>query len=84
MFQRTLVLALAVAASGTAFAADKCQAGPKDQWQAKEALEKKLVAEGWKVKRMKVEDGCYEVYGFDAKGQKTESFFNPKTFEAVK
>lgn len=33
---------------------------------------------------MKVEDGCYEVYGFDAKGQKTESFFNPKTFEAVK
>lgn len=84
MFRPTLVLALTLAASAAAFAGDKCQAGPKDQWQAQEALEKKLVAAGWKVKRIKVDDGCYEVYGFDAQGKQAETYFHPKTLETVK
>ncbi len=42
-----------------------------------------LVNEGWRVRKVKVENGCYEVYGFDAKGERVEVFFDPKTFERV-
>lgn len=84
MFRSVLLALAAVALTGAAHAADKCNAGPKDQWQPKEALEKKLTGEGWKVSRVKVEDGCYEVYGHDDKGAKVEAFFDPKTFAPAK
>ena len=75
---------LAITLSANAFASDKCNAGPQDQWQSKEALEKKVVAQGMQVKRIKIDDGCYEVYGLDAKGNKVEQYFHPKTLEVLK
>jgi hypothetical protein len=33
------------------------------------------------VRRIKVDAQCYEVYGVDAKGQRAEAYFNPKTLE---
>ena len=33
--------------------------------------------------RVKVDDGCYEVYGTDAKGQRAEAYFDPKSLEQV-
>ncbi|WP_395139514.1 PepSY domain-containing protein [Schlegelella aquatica] len=80
----TLAAATFALVAGAVFASDKCDAGPKDQWQPKEALEKKLQAEGIKVKRIKIDDGCYEVYGTDAKGERIERYFHPKTLESVK
>ena len=41
------------------------------------------VAEGWRVRQVKTFDTCYEVYGFDAKGERIEAFFNPRTFERL-
>ena len=85
MLKRSLIVTIAFVASSAAFAAaDKCKAGPKDQWQSMSALEKKLVAEGWKIKATKIDKGCYEVYGTDGKGQRAEAYFNPKTLDAVK
>ena len=53
----------------------------------KEGIEReeadKLKAEGWDVRKVKIDNGCYEVYGFDGKGQRREAYFNPKTFELV-
>jgi hypothetical protein len=46
-------------------------------------LHRKLTGEGWKVRQVKVDNGCYEVYGFDDKGNRVEIYFNPKTFEKV-
>jgi hypothetical protein len=84
MFQRTTLALFTLAVSGAAFAgSDKCNV-PKDQWQPIAALEKKLTTEGWKIKKAKVDDGCYEVYGTDANGKRVEQYFNPKTFEMVK
>jgi hypothetical protein len=54
---------------------------PVAEWQYKEALEDKLKKEGWDVRRIKIDKGCYEVYGFDGKGARKEAYFNPKTFE---
>ncbi len=54
---------------------------PKAEWQDKELLEKKLVAAGWQVRRIKVDGQCYEVYGVDTKGQRVEAYFHPKSLE---
>jgi hypothetical protein len=79
---RTLLLAsaLAMVASGAAFASESCSV-PKAEWQPEQALRQKLENEGWKINRMKIDEGCYEVYGTDAKVQRAETYFNPKTLE---
>ena len=62
---------------------DMCNV-PKADWKTKEALTEKLTAEGWDVRKVKTEDGCFEVYAIDANGKKVEAYFNPNTFDAVK
>ena len=72
-------------ATGTAFAHGdvKCDSPNKAEWQPQMTLQAKLVNEGWKVRKVQIYNGCYEVYGFDAQGAKAEAFFDPKTFERV-
>ena len=60
-----------------------CPVVPKDEMKPQIELQKKLEAEGWKVRVVKNYNGCYEVYGFDSDGKKAEAFFHPKTFERV-
>ena len=73
----------AALAAGPALASDKCSV-PKVDWQSQQALQQKLEGEGWKIKKIKVDDGCYEVYGTDAAGKRLEVYFDPKTFAVVK
>jgi hypothetical protein len=87
--QHTVVLTAALAAlsSSPAFATGECpikDAGPKAEWQTKDSLEKKLVDAGWKVRRIKVDGQCFEVYGTNDKGQRVEAYFNPKTLEPAR
>tara|TARA_R110000868_G_scaffold58122_1_gene179257 strand:+ start:38576 stop:38890 length:315 start_codon:yes stop_codon:yes gene_type:complete len=62
---------------------ETCDA-PADKWLPKQDLEAKLKADGWTIKNIKVEDGCYEVYAIDKDGKRVEAYFDPETFEAVK
>lgn len=80
----TLALAFGIMGAGAAYASDNRCDVPMSEWQPQEALQQKLEADGWKVNRIKVDDGCYEAYAIDAKGQRIEAKFNPKTFEMVK
>ena len=84
MKRHLLIATLAFIVTGAAQAHGdvKCST-PKAEWRGQMELQSKLVAEGWKVRKVKVENGCYEVYGFDPKGQKAEAFFDPKSFEPV-
>ena len=50
---------------------------------AQGSLQKELEADGWTIKALKIDQGCYEVYGYDAAVKKTETYFNPKTFEVI-
>jgi hypothetical protein len=80
------LVTLALAFSATAALAHgnvSCPAMPKEEKKPQMELQKKLEAEGWKVRKVKDYNGCYEVYGIDAAGKKAEVFFNPKTFERV-
>ncbi len=76
-------LIAAVAGIGSAAAEDVCRV-PQAEWQPKEALQQKLEADGWKVKTIKIDEGCYEVYGTDSAGKRMETYFDPKTFAVMK
>jgi hypothetical protein len=60
-----------------------CDSGPRDSWQPQDKLEKLLVERGWKIRRIKEDGGCFEVYAFDEKGERVEAYFHPKTFALV-
>ncbi len=60
-----------------------CDSGPQDKWQRQSTLEKKLAEIKWKVRRIKIDGGCYEVYAINDKGQRVEAYFHPVTLEPV-
>lgn len=69
--------------ASTAYANDDCTA-PMSSWQPREVMEQKAIAMGWTVNRIRVDDGCYKVYAFDANGQRIEAKFDPATLDLVK
>ena len=71
--------------SGSAFATGlaTCDSGPQETWQPQSKLEEQLKSQGWQIRRIKVDGGCYEVYALDDKGNKVEAYFHPKTLERV-
>lgn len=78
------VLAASMAAApGLATGLATCDSGPPESWQPKAALEKQLTEKGWKVRRIKTDGGCYEVYALDEKGEKVEAYFHPRTLQPV-
>ena len=60
-----------------------CKAGPKSGWTSRDTLEAKLVKEGWKVRKSKVDGGCYEVYGTTPDGKRVEAYFHPVSLEKL-
>ncbi|HEX2828511.1 MAG TPA: PepSY domain-containing protein [Burkholderiales bacterium] len=60
-----------------------CDSGPREGWQPQGKLEKQLVAQKWQVRRIKVDGGCYEVYGINDKGERVEAYFHPVTLAPV-
>jgi hypothetical protein len=71
------------AASANATGLATCDSGPKEGWQPQEKLTRQLTEQGWKVNRVKVDGGCYEVYAVDKAGKRVEAYFHPKTLEPV-
>jgi len=85
---KQMILAVVMAGSilsvaGQAMASDFCTA-PESQWKTKEALIAKLEKQGWTIRRIKVEDGCYEAYATDENGNRVEAYFDPSTLAKVK
>lgn len=78
----TLPLVLTLGAGAALADTDRC-AVPRDQRQPETALRQKLEADDWTVNRIKLEDGCYEVYAIDAAGRRVETYFDPGTLAPV-
>lgn len=86
--KRLLQTALVIGTCATSLTADAtglatCNSGPESSWQSQDALKKKLADQGWQIRRIKIDGGCYEVYAVNDKGQRVESYFHPVTFEHV-
>lgn len=71
------------ASSATATGLATCDSGPKESWQPQEKLEKMLTDMGWKIRRIKIDGGCYEVYALNEKGERVEAYFHPVTLAPV-
>jgi hypothetical protein len=75
-------VALTLTLAGVASAKDKCSV-PLADWQPRDILKTKLETEGWKIRSIKAEDGCYEAYAINDKGEKVEAYFDPKDLHPV-
>ncbi len=72
----------AVASPAAATGKMSCDA-PKASWKSIDALQAKLKKDGWKLRKAKVDGGCYEVYGIDPKGRSVEAYFHPVSFKPL-
>lgn len=80
--KKALALTLAsFLVAGNALAAD-CN-DPVADWQPREVLQEKLQAQGWKVTRIKVDDGCYEAKGVDRIGNRFEAEYAPASLKLL-
>jgi hypothetical protein len=73
-----LTLLASVAATSVAWADEDCSV-PMAQWQPREAVQRMAEAQGWTVRRIKIDDGCYEIDGRDADGRVGEMTVDPET-----
>lgn len=60
-----------------------CDDGPRESWGSKEDLRAMLKDEGWVVRTIKVDGGCYEVYGVTPEKQRVEAYFDPVSFDKL-
>lgn len=86
--KKTIFAAIAtamIAASTSAYADDEdCGPAAKGPWMDRQAVEAKLVEQGYKVRRIKSDEGCYEAYAFDRDGKRVEISLDPISGETRK
>jgi len=78
----TILAFLAALPAGAALADDDCFV-PMADWQPREAVSQFALAQGWEVRRIKIDDGCYEIDGRDAAGREIEVTLHPGTLQIV-
>jgi hypothetical protein len=76
-------LVLAMTLTATPALADEDCSVPMTDWQPREAVVKFAVEQGWTVRRIRFDDGCYEVIGRDAAGRAIEVKLDPATLAVV-
>lgn len=60
-----------------------CTTAPTEQWIGEEAAKAKATALGYEVRRVKVENDCYEIYAIDTNKAKAEIYLDPVTGAVV-
>jgi len=78
----TMLALAAVLPAGLAVAADDC-AAPMADWKPRDAIVRLAAEKGWTVRRIKIDDGCYEIDGADATGRRIEVTVHPSTLEII-
>lgn len=73
----TLLISASFAGIARAESSASCDVA-KDKWLSEAAMKAKATELGFDVRQIKVENGCYEVYGIKD-GNKVEALFNPET-----
>lgn len=73
---------LAIMAATSAQAREHCDAPIRD-WKGREAVRALAEERGWTLGRIKIDDGCYEVYGTDETGRRFEAKIDPVTLNVI-
>lgn len=66
------------------WASADCPAYPKEEWANEDTLKEALDAEGYTIKKFKIDGNCYEIYGRNKEGKKVEIYFDMKTLAIIK
>lgn len=77
MIRLSTSLVIASLLVGAAARADDDCAVPMAEWQPRAAVEQFAAAQGWRLSRIRLDDGCYEVIGTDAEGRQIEAKLDP-------
>ncbi len=77
------VLAMITSAAPAFAAGAACTTAPKSAWKSQATLKANLKKEGLKVRRIKEEGGCYEVYAVNKSGKRVNVAYNAKTLKKV-
>jgi hypothetical protein len=80
----SLVLGILLLNTSFAVASADCKSYPKEEWASEDTLKEALEAEGYTIKKFKVDGNCYEIYGRNKEGKKVEIYFDMKTLGIVK
>lgn len=82
--RKTLTILAFVASlpAGAALADDDCFV-PMADWQPREEVAALATRQGWTVRRIKIDDGCYKIDGRDAEGRRIEVKVQPGTLQIV-
>ena len=78
----TLLACLAAIPGGAVLAGDDCFV-PMADWQSREAVARFAAENGWSVRRIKIDDGCYEIKGTDVDGRRIEVTVHPATLQVI-
>lgn len=79
----TIVIVMAtLVATGVARADVDCTL-PMADWLPRAAVKEMAEAQGWTVRRIKIDDGCYEIKGHDASGRGIEVKVDPGTLKVL-
>ncbi|WP_416798187.1 PepSY domain-containing protein [Ciceribacter azotifigens] len=71
-----------VGLGGVALADDDCDV-PMADWQPRNVIQKMAEERGWTVRKIRTDDGCYQIFATDASGRQIEVKVNPSTMEIV-
>ena len=78
----TILSFLSVYSAGAALADDDCFV-PMANWQPREAVERLAKQNSWTVRRIKIDDGCYQIDGSGVDGRNIEVTIHPATLEVI-
>lgn len=78
----TILAFLAALPAGAALADDDCFV-PMADWQPRAAVAEFAISQGWEVRRIKIDDGCYEIDGRDAQGRAIEVKLHPGMLQII-
>lgn len=61
----------------------ECEATERSAWLSEQQVTQRLVNDGWQVRRMKEDGGCWEVYGTTPEGKRVEVYVHPVSGEVL-
>jgi len=79
----TALAIISLLPAGAALADDDDCSAPRDQWQSREAVMQLAQQNGWTVRDVEIDDGCYEIEGRDGDGREIEVKLDPATLQVV-
>ena len=81
-----LILTAALTAMAGAVLADddRCRSVPREKWLAIEAVAEKAKAMGLAVRKIEMDDGCYEIHATGAGGDRFKLYLDPETAKLLR